>query len=122
MLRISMLLLVAACSNQFLSAQASADELIVKAAYAKLSLAFRIGAIHKRMSMAERTPSISALPVITLSNMKSGPLAEITNVPMDLLLTKPSGLVLQTTVGTWKEAGRLRTRGGLETGPCRWLS
>jgi hypothetical protein len=69
----------------------------VRAVYAKLMIASRI---HQLMEGGPLSAQDDLLDV-ELSDIKSGPVADISATLLSQLVTKPSGLVLEASAGEW---------------------
>ena len=80
--------------------QAATDIAAVKAAYEKLVIANKIELLRDHLSKAgseEPAPAMS----FALSEFRSGPVSEILATTLAELVSKPTGLVLASGVGTW---------------------
>ena len=131
MTRIRELLLLicfAASSSYLLTAQsqesAQADIDMVRATYAKLIFAARIGDIREGVLSGDvdRKERLRLHLVVTLSDMKTGPVNDLRKMQYTDVITKPSGNVLAVTPGSWT----LKTKDGRlllgETASLSWTN
>ena len=99
--------LVLICSVPYsLWAQAGGDVATVNAAYAKLAIAMQVHSLMDGPFAVARGESVdTAGPTISILDMRTGLVSDIAQTPLSQLVSKPSGLVLQVTVGDWTVDG-----------------
>jgi hypothetical protein len=81
------------------SAASLPDEMVVRSSYAKISMAFEIDRLQPALRNENRPASNEHLHV-NISDLRLGPIQDILNTPLEDLVTKPGGYVLDASMVT----------------------
>jgi hypothetical protein len=73
------------------------DAMTVRAVYAKFVTAMRVGSLKDGAEFPNEAP-----PSVEISEIQTGPIAEIAQKPLEALVTKPSGWILSVSPGDWR--------------------
>lgn len=74
------------------------DEMVVRSSYAKVSMAFEIDQLQSVLMRNQNRPAGSEHLHVNISDLRLGPIQDILNTPLDNLVTKPSGYVLDASL------------------------
>lgn len=84
----------------------SKDATTVRALYQKLEMASRMSAARDRIYGTADPASLSSNMRLEVSDVETGPVSDITNRPLESLVTKPSGNVFLTKPEDWEFTDR----------------
>jgi hypothetical protein len=90
----------------FASAQMPADELVVRSTYAKAMMAYEIERVSPALQGVPNAASSPDHLNVAVSAVKLGPIADISEINIEDLVTKPAGYVLHAQVVTADVPGK----------------